>query len=502
MSLSTAFNILNSSFNATAAQTAITARNIANVNTPGYSRKSQPVQTSTNGGVATDPVGRAANAALLEQLNASTAAAATQQAILDALKQLSATVAVDTSTSAADGAFANGRSPSALMANLQSALQTFATSPSDQTSAAAVVTAATHLTDTLNAATAAVGQIRMTADDNMRDDVARLNDLLTQFGKANASVVAGLKSGADVTDAMDARDTLLTKISAIVGTTATTDSNGSMSIHTDSGVTLFQGEPRNVTFAPTPSLLAGAQGAPVVADGVPITGPSAPMAIQSGSLAGNAMLRDGIAPNYQKQLDEISKALISAFSETDQSATPTKPSLAGLFTIPGASSLADALTSQNISARIAVNANVDPARGGDPVLIRDGAIAAPNDPSYNMNPTSASGFSAGIDNLLSQFDAPRAFDPTSGVAGNASLSGFAAASVSWLQGQYQQTSAQSDYQSTLATQAGAALSNATGVNLDDEMNTMLNLENSYSATAKLLTTVNGMFNSLLAVIGN
>jgi flagellar hook-associated protein 1 FlgK len=82
------------------------------------------------------------------------------------------------------------------------------------------------------------------------------------------------------------------------------------------------------------------------------------------------------------------------------------------------------------------------------------------------------------------------------------LSSYAAASVSWLQGQYQQTSSQSDYQSALASQSGAALSNATGVNLDNEMNTMLNLENSYSATAKLLTTVNGMFSSLLAVIGH
>ena len=65
MSLSTAFNILNSSFNATAAQTALTARNIANVNTPGYSRKTQPTSANVQG-VASDTGARATTTALLE----------------------------------------------------------------------------------------------------------------------------------------------------------------------------------------------------------------------------------------------------------------------------------------------------------------------------------------------------------------------------------------------------------------------------------------------------
>ena len=501
MSLSSAFNILNSSFNATAAQTAIAARNIANVNTPGYSRKSQPVQTSTNGGVATDSVGRAANAALLEQLNASTAAAATQKAILDALKQLSATVSNSAATSSTNGALANGQSPSALMANLQAALQTLRGSPSDASSASAVVTAAANLATSLNNGAATVSGVRASADANMATAVSQLNDLLGQFGAANATIVSGLKSGADVTDAMDTRDSLLTQISTIVGTSTTTDANGSMSIYTDSGVTLFQNQPRQVSMATTPTLSSGVSGAPVIVDGVPITGPSAPMAIQTGSLAGDATLRDTIAPTYQKQLDQIAGALISGFSETDQSATPTKPALAGLFTVNGASTLADALATPGLAASITFNANVDPARGGNPLLLRDGGISSPNDPAYKDNSTGAAGFTTRIDQLLSLFNTTQSFDPAGGIAPSMTFPDYASASVSWLQGQYQQASTQSDYQSAVATQASAALSNATGVNLDTEMNTMLNLENSYSATAKLLTTVNGMFASLLAVIG-
>ena len=60
----------------------------------------------------------------------------------------------------------------------------------------------------------------------------------------------------------------------------------------------------------------------------------------------------------------------------------------------------------------------------------------------------------------------------------------------------------SSYQSTLLSTATTALSNATGVNLDTEMSKMLDLENSYSATAKLLPTIDGMFGTLLTALGN
>ena len=82
-------------------------------------------------------------------------------------------------------------------------------------------------------------------------------------------------------------------------------------------------------------------------------------------------------------------------------------------------------------------------------------------------------------------------------ASSASLTDYANASVSWLQAQNQQASDASSYQNAVATQATSALSNATGVNLDAEMTNMLNLENSYASTAKLLTTVTSMFTALL-----
>ena len=102
--------------------------------------------------------------------------------------------------------------------------------------------------------------------------------------------------------------------------------------------------------------------------------------------------------------------------------------------------------------------------------------------------------------MIGATTATQSFDPGAGLGSSDSLSDYANASVSWLQAQNQQASNQVDYQNSVAAQATSALSNATGVSLDTEMTNMLNIENSYTTTAKLLTTVNAMFTALLNAV--
>jgi flagellar hook-associated protein 1 FlgK len=94
----------------------------------------------------------------------------------------------------------------------------------------------------------------------------------------------------------------------------------------------------------------------------------------------------------------------------------------------------------------------------------------------------------------------QSFDPAAGAGSSDSLTDYANASVGWVQGQYQQATDQASSSSALATAASQALSNATGVNLDAQTSQMLSLENSYETSAKLLTTVNNMFASLMTAI--
>lgn len=497
MTLSSAYNTINSSFASTAAQSAVIARNISNANTPSYSREVANQVASPYGGSEVVSVTREASAALLDQLNVSTSESASQAAVASGLANLAQTVNDSASVTSASGAMQNGASPSAILVNLQGALSTYAASPNSAAAGQAAVTAANQLVGSLNAGASAVSQVRSQADSNIAASVATIDTLLAQFASVNNGIVSGLAGGADVSRLQDSRDSILTQLSTQVGVNTTMNANGSMSIYTDSGVTLFQDGPRAVTFSPTATYVAGSVGAAVTVDGTPITGASAPMAIHSGALAGLTQLRDVIAPRYQQQLDQIAGGLVNAFSESDQSASPTQPTLPGLFTFPGATGVPSSANVMGLSAQIVVNANVDPSRGGNVNLLRDGGVSSPGNPAYTYNPSGGTSFSGRLRQLISGIDATQAFAPSAGLASSDSLSDFASTSVSWLQGQNSAASNAAAYQSSLVSQASSALSNAIGVNLDTEMTNMLNIENSYTTSAKLLTTVNNMFSALI-----
>jgi len=500
MSLSSAYNIINSAFATNAAQSATIARNITNVSTPGYSREIANVVDNPYGGADVASITRVANSALLDQVNSSTSESASQSAISAGLATLAQTVNDSASSNSASTTTQNGTSPSAMLANLQGALSTYAADPSNESVGQAVVSAADDLVSSLNNGAAAVQQVRTQADASIASSVATINSLLNQFTQANATVVTGLQTGADISSAQDTEDSILTQLSQQVGISTTTNTNGSISIYTDSGVALFQDTPRTLTFTPSPTLTAGASGNSVLVDGIPITGASAPMAVQSGALAGLTQLRDTIAPEYQAQLDQISGGLVNAFAETDQTVPPTAPpapTLPGLFTFAGATGVPTTTQVTGLSSQIEVNPNVDPTQGGNIDLLRDGGISNPGSPTYTYNTTGSTGYSGRIQQLGSAIGATQSFDPTAGLGASDSLSDYANNSVGWLQGQNQSASDAANYQSSVVSQASAALSNATGVNLDTEMTNMLNIENSYTTSAHLLTTVNAMFSALL-----
>ena len=383
MSLSLASSIAQTSLANTAAQTSIVSRNIDGVNDPNYSRKIVNLTTSSTGGGELVSATRAANRALFDNMLVAQSGAASESALADGLNKLDQAV----------GDPANGQSISALIGSLSSALQTYSASPNDTTVAQTAVMAASNLSNALNAATTTVQGVRAQADADMATSVQTINQLLTQFQGANSTVVNGLATGADVSDAQDSRDAILSQLSQQLGITTSTGPNGSVSIYTDSGVTLFQGTARAVTFQQTGTYGAGTTGNAVFVGGVPITGSSSPMPLQSGKLAGLANLRDNVAITYQNQLDETARGLIDAFAETDQTggAAPARP---GLFTTAGATALPPNNLVKGLAGQIIINPNVDPSQGGNVNLLRDGAISDPNNPTspYIYNTTGSASF--------------------------------------------------------------------------------------------------------------
>ena len=152
-----------------------------------------------------------------------------------------------------------------------------------------------------------------------------------------------------------------------------------------------------------------------------------------------------------------------------------------------------------LAGTIEVNPNVDPSRGGSLSLLRDGEIADPTEAGYDYNPTGAASYSGRIQQLIGNLTQTMSFDPSAGSDTSDSVTGFATSSVSWLEANYQNADNQNTYQTTLASQTSQSLSSETGVNLDNQMSQMLDLENSYQASSKLISTIDNVFNVLFQV---
>jgi flagellar hook-associated protein 1 FlgK len=148
---------------------------------------------------------------------------------------------------------------------------------------------------------------------------------------------------------------------------------------------------------------------------------------------------------------------------------------------------------------ISVSASVDPSQGGNANLLRDGGISG--NANYVYNASGAASYTGRISQLIGNLSATQSFRSAGAIATSASLGDYASASVSWLEAARSSVSSQSTYQSARLSTASTALSNATGVNIDDQMSQMLDLERSYSASAQLLTSINTMFKSLVTALG-
>lgn len=488
MTLSNALDVARSGLTVISGQTSIISRNVTSAGELLASRKIANVITVPEGGLRLASVGRVSSAPLLAHLLATNASLTQQRSIAAALDKLDATI-LDPELE---------YSPAALIGKLNDALQLYASVPHDTVAAQSAVAAARDLAQSLNSATELVQDLRLQADREIASSVERLNTLLAQFETVNTAIVNGTRSGADVTDYLDQRDRLLLQISEEIGIRTISRADGDMVIQTDSGITLFETRAREIVFDPTLLYSAATVGNAVFADGVQVSGAETGLAIASGRLAGLLAIRDEIAIVYQSQLDEIARALIEIFAESDQGTPPSLPDAPGLFTYSGGDVPPAGILVAGLAGLIRVNPAVDPLQGGDATKLRDGGIAGA---AYVYNITGAAGFSDRLQELLDKLNAPRSFDSAAQLNTSASIFTFASGSVAWLQEARMSSNAELEYRNTLFARSSEALSNATGVNLDHEMTLLLDLERSYQATARLISSIDEMLRVLIAAAG-
>lgn len=496
MSLSAAISTAQSIFSNTGLQSAALSKNIANASNPDYARRVGTLTVDSNGAQKL-VIERTYDNGLVKQVMHSTADAAGQEVLQQKLEGIKSLLGGNDYETA----------PSTYMKTLRDNLQAYATKPNESTLASTVVSSARDVANSLNGISSEIQAMRGTIDREITNLIENLNGLLAQFNDVNGAIKAGTALGKDVNNELDMRERYLKQISEIVGVRSFVRDNNDMALYTTDGTMLFDAGAREILFTPLPAYDALTVGNPIVIDGQEVTAGESGNSTAQGKLQALLQIRDDIIPTYQNQLDETARGLIELFQQNDMTGGGANP-IPGLFTWNGYAS-GDTIPVTGtlvpgLSAVIKVNDSLVKSKGGDPTLLRDGGYDVDGlglvTTDYLGNVNDEAGYSTLLDGYVAAFEEERDFDTASFLDARTTIGEYATGSVGWLEQLLSESATANDNKKAQLTRVAEALSNTTGVSLDEEMSLMLDLEQSYKASSKLVATVDEMIQALLAAV--
>lgn len=246
MSTSTLMSIGTRAMNAAYAQLMTASNNIANANTPGYSRQSvllAPTEGQYTGsgyfgrGVTVQSVTRASNAFLTQQAQVTGSAAAGDSARSSLLQQLEKVFGTD---SAGLGAAANG---------VINAWSDLASTPGDLSARQAVIGALNSFAALASSQSSSLAQMQSGVVQDVGNTVTAVNAQLAQLAQLNQSIVQASGNGQAPNDLLDQRDALIAKIGQSLQVSTVAAPDGSTSVFTLSGQSLVLGAQANQLVA-------------------------------------------------------------------------------------------------------------------------------------------------------------------------------------------------------------------------------------------------------------
>ncbi|WP_299555792.1 flagellar hook-associated protein FlgK [uncultured Tateyamaria sp.] len=484
MSLTSALSSAMSGIRAASRGSEVVSGNIANANTAGYVRRTLSISSESGGGA----VGVRINGVTRH----------VDQQIINDRRIAGAETGYRSETTAAlthiENLIGTPDTPGSLAARISDFEQSLITASSRPDAAerlTAAVFAAKDLTKSVNSVAQGIQDARSQADHSIDTQVKRLNDALQGVETLNAHIVASNSSGADVAALQDQRQQLIDEISEMVPLRTIPRDRGAVSLYSTGGAILLEGQAVEVGFdaahlvTPYESLEDGTLSG-LTLNGVSVNTSSTNGRLHGGTLGAQFEIRDEIAPNAQMQIDALARDLIERFE--DSTVDPTLAvGDAGLFT--DADNPLDPASEVGLANRLSLNTLVDPDQGGETWRIRDGlGAAAPGD----------AGDATLLIALTDVLDATR--PQASGSFGSSSLN--LAGVVASMSSQVGIERLREDQQLSFASAQFSELRQielADGVDTDVEIQNLIILEQAYAANARVISTVDEMFDTLLRI---
>ncbi|SEO46174.1 flagellar hook-associated protein 1 FlgK [Methylobacterium sp. UNC300MFChir4.1] len=308
---------------ATQAAIGIVSQNVANAGTAGYVKRTiAPVATGTNNlGVASGTITRSFDAAALKQLRLETSGASYTSTRSSTLSQLDQLYGTPGSTTAFDGT----------LNTFTESLQELAANPTSAAARTTVISNASALASQINSAASTVQSMRTGIEAQLGTDTKAASALLSNIANLNNKIQNTTDSGS-IADLQDQRDQAINNLSSYMDVQTATHTNGTVSVLTQSGVTLVDrgyaaslsfdgrgGLSANSIYSTDPDKRAvGTITATLPGGGTIDLGASG--ALRSGTLAAQIELRDQTLPQAQRQLDDLAAGLASSLTDSQRTA--------------------------------------------------------------------------------------------------------------------------------------------------------------------------------------
>ena len=483
-------------------QAVVVSRNVSNAGTPDYTVKRLAVEALAEGGVRIGETTRQVDLSLRAEARIVRGQSAHAEVRERALSPL---VALNGSPGSAD-------STSDLVTALRDGLTGLRARPSDVSDQRNALRAAGELSMRLNELAAALGRARQSAQDGLARQVDEANRLTQQIARLDEESQATRAGGSADSYTLDRRDAAIQQLSELLDVTPILGARDQVTLILRGGYTLPlnpDDAPFSIASAPvTPEAYYGPPGGTLPAlmlGEIDITSLT-----RNGRMGALIELRDSVLPRMQAELDVLASTLATRFDAqglrlyTDGSSSTAPPP-----NVTAATGYSGAVI--GFAGRIAVSSAVS----SEIRLLRDGTHPAPAT-GFVPNPVGGpSGFTALLDNLLNyafgaaagSSGAPHPSSPTDnlGPGGNLAssfnppirLADHAAAMTGSHAVAASEASSRLTEVTASRTRIDSLLQQREGVDVDQEMAGLLQLQNAYAANARVLATVQDMWDALL-----
>jgi len=447
----------------------VAGQNLANVNTTGYSRQRVQIQTTADIPTTIGPEGTGANAVAIQQIVSSVlnSQIQTQQSVGNywqaqqgalqnaqtALNEfLNSTGSASGTSSSTDNTNSSGLSSQ--LNNFFAALQGVATSPTSVSARQALVGAAQSLSSSFNQVNSQFDSLKSSLNTSLGEDVTSAHKLLSEIADLNKQISFAEFSGGTPNDLLDAREQDLENLSKLTNITTSTGTLGSVNVSIG-GQTLVSGN----QLADTLHTYDPGNGGLLVqtaTGGINLT-------LTGGSMQGTIDARDGTLATMQGSVNTLASTLITQVNTIHS----------GGYSLTGSSS------ANFFNGSDAATITVNPTLANNPSLIQaSGDPAATGDNSIALQLAQlASTTQAGLNNLT--------------------FNDSYTQTVSSLGTALQNANDQADNQTAVAKMLSTQRSSVSGVNVDEEMTSLMSFQRAYEASAQLVSTVNQMMSTVL-----